>query len=95
MTFGDQLDAFNAQNAHQARSLQEEVVYAVTKNGRILKVGRKLTLKKIIEAAAQKLPDGKMDGLDLVEGWCLEFYIVPKGDAEAEWIQEMKRRLKA
>jgi len=95
VTFGDQLDAFNAQNAGQARSPGEEVVYAVTKSGRILKVGRKLTLKKIIEAAAQKLPDGKMDGLDLVEGWCLEFYIVPKGDEEASWIQEMKKRLKA
>lgn len=96
VTFGGQLDAFNAQNAaKQGRAPVEEVVYAVTKSGRILKVGRKLTLQKVIATAATRLPTGEQDGLQLVEGWCLEFFIVPKGDSETQWIQEMKRRLKA
>jgi hypothetical protein len=94
VTFGDQLDAFNAQNAHQQRDPTAEVVYAVTQKGRILKVGRKLTLKKIIEAAAQKVADGSIDGLDLVEGWCLEFYIVAKGQSETRWIAEQKAKIK-
>lgn len=95
VTFGGQLDAFNAQNAaKQGRDPAEEVVYAVTKAGRILKVGRKLTLQKIITTAATKLPSGEQDGLQLVEGWCLEFFIVPKGENETRWIQEMKVRLK-
>ena len=93
VTFGGQLDAFNAQQAHQRRNTEDETIYAVSKKGRILKVGRKLTLKNIVLAAVQKCPDGTLDGLDLVEGWCIEFYIVPKGEQEASWIREMKSRI--
>jgi hypothetical protein len=96
VTFGDQLDAFNAQHgARQHRDPSEEVIYAVTKAGRMLKVGRKLTLLKLIKAAVKEQADGTTDGLHLVEGWCLEFYTVPKGDKETQWVQEMKARLKA
>lgn len=90
VTFGGQLDAFNAQNNVQAqqRNAQNETVYAATKQGRLLKVGRRLTLKQIIAACVKE-----KDGLELVNGWCLEFYIVPSGGpAEKEWIQEMKRQ---
>lgn len=92
VTFGDQLDAFNAQNnvQSQKRTPGSETVYAVTKEGRLLKAGRKLTLKQIIAACAK---DG--DGLQLSDGWCLEFYVVPAGgDAEQNWIKEMKARIK-
>lgn len=89
VTFGNQLDAFNAQQSHQRRSPAEETIYATTKQNRILKVGRKLTLRKIAALAVKELPNA-LDGLDLVEGWCLEFYILPKGDDEAKWIRETK-----
>lgn len=92
MTFGDQLDAFNAQNnvQNQNRTPGSSTVYAVTKQGRLLKAGRKLTLKQIIAACAK---DG--DGLQLSDGWCLEFYVVPAGgEAEQNWIKEMKARIK-
>lgn len=92
VTFGDQLDAFNAQSnvQDQHRASSPETVYAVTKKGRLLKAGRKLTLKQIIAASAK---DG--DGLELNDGWCLEFYIVPAGgEPEQRWIQEMKARIK-
>jgi hypothetical protein len=92
VTFGGQLDAFNAQNnvQQQGRAPLAENVYAATKQGRLLKVGRKLTLKQIIAACVKP-----GDGLELTGGWCLEFYVVPAGGApEQEWIQEMKKRIK-
>lgn len=93
VTFGAQLDAFNAnQGAAQGRQLIDESTYAVTKKGRILKVGRGLSLAKAIKSAYQHDESGDHDGLPLVEGWCLEFYIVPKGK-ELDWVKEMKQRL--
>lgn len=92
VTFGGQLDAFNAQNnvQQQNRGPVTETVYAVTKQGRLLKAGRKLTLKQIIPACVKE-----GDGLELTDGWCLEFYIVPAGgDAEQSWVKDMKERIR-
>lgn len=92
VTFGGQLDAFNAQNnvQQQRRAAGSETVYAVTKQGRLLKAGRKLTLKQIIAACAKP-----GDGLELTDGWCLEFYIVPAGgEEEQNWVKDMKERIR-
>lgn len=91
VTFKDQIEAFNAsQSSVERRQPGAENVYATTQYGRILKVGPNLTLGKMIQGARKALPSGKQDGLKLVEGWCLEFYILPAGDREQRWISDMK-----
>ena len=91
VTFKDQIEAFNAsQSSVERRQPGAENVYATTQHGRILKVGPNLTLGKMIQGARKALPSGKQDGLKLVEGWCLEFYILPSGDREQKWISDMK-----
>jgi hypothetical protein len=87
-TFGDQLDAMG-------ESGNNSVLYVITKNGRILKAGRKLTLREIVRNAAVRPDEMELvDGLELKDGWYLEVFLLPK-DARAEkWIQDTKRELK-
>jgi Cns1/TTC4 Wheel domain len=86
-SFGDQLNAM-AESA-------DCILYVITKNGRILKVGRKLTLREIMTTAAIRRPDGLLlDGLELKDGWCLEVFVLPKNGAADEWVQNQKRELK-
>jgi small subunit ribosomal protein S7e len=63
------------------------VVYAITRRKRLLKVGKKMTLADVFLASAGK--DGISDGLELKQGY-LSFVIVPKGEQEARWIEEVK-----
>jgi hypothetical protein len=65
--------------------------YTVTKKGRMLKLGRNLTLAAILK---QGYKVETLDGLELVGGWALEIYAIPPAKAPA-WIQEMKTDLKA
>jgi len=69
------------------------VVYAPTYRKRLLKVGKKMTLRDVCEAvkAAQGQPT---DGLELKDG-CLSFVVMPKGGVEKKWIEEYKKTREA
>ncbi|KAF7355000.1 hypothetical protein MSAN_01415500 [Mycena sanguinolenta] len=64
------------------------VIYAMTQRKRLLKVGRKMTLRDVCTAAKAKDGEPK-DGLELKDG-CLTFAVLPKGDVEKKWIEEYK-----
>jgi small subunit ribosomal protein S7e len=53
----------------------------------LLKIGKKMTLRNVIREASK---DG--DGLEL-QGGCLAFVVVPRGDVEANWTAEFKRNI--
>jgi len=71
------------------------VIYTTTRRKRLLKVGRKMTLRQLCRAAGTGSgsvigPDGKRDGLEFLDG-CLSFVVVPKGEVERKWVEEFKR----
>ena len=69
------------------------IVYAMTRRKRLLKVGRKMTLRDVCRTAGGSGAvglDGKGDGLEVKDG-CLSFVVVPKGEAEHKWVEEYKR----
>lgn len=68
------------------------VVYAMTRRQRLLKVGRKMTLRDVFRVAGGSGTDGKSDGLEVKDG-CLRFVLVPKGDVERKWVEEYKSML--
>ena len=72
------------------------VVYAMTRRRRLLKVGRKMTLRDVCRAAGGGVvgPDGKGDGLEVKDG-CLSFVVVPKGEVERKWVEEYKKGMRA
>ncbi|KAF9246923.1 40S ribosomal protein S7 [Melanogaster broomeanus] len=60
------------------------VVYAMTRRKRLLKVGKKMTLRDVCRAAGAK--EGEpVDGLEVKDGY-LTFAVLPKGDEEQKWI---------
>ena len=59
-------------------------IYAATSKKRLLKIGRKMTLRDVIRETGK---DG--DGLEL-QGGCLAFVVVPRGEVETNWIAEFK-----
>ncbi|KAK0467998.1 40S ribosomal protein S7 [Desarmillaria tabescens] len=60
------------------------VIYAMTRRKRLLKVGKKMSLKDVCRAAKAK--EGEpIDGLELKDG-CLTFVLLPKGDVEKHWM---------
>ncbi|KII95914.1 hypothetical protein PLICRDRAFT_87223 [Plicaturopsis crispa FD-325 SS-3] len=65
------------------------VVYAITSRKRLLKVGKKMTLRDVCRAAKAKEGEPR-DGLEVKDG-CLTFVVVPKGDAEKKWVDEFKK----
>ncbi|KAH8986297.1 hypothetical protein EDB92DRAFT_1949214 [Lactarius akahatsu] len=67
------------------------VVYAMTRRKRLLKVGRKMTLRDVCRAAGGTSAGGTnvQDGLEVKDG-CLSFVVVPKGEAEQKWVEEYK-----
>ncbi|KAG1773889.1 40S ribosomal protein S7 [Suillus occidentalis] len=68
------------------------VVYAITRRKRLLKVGKKMSLRDVCNAAKAKEgePD---DGLELKDG-CLTFVVVPKGEVEQNWTPHGKTHRK-
>ncbi|KAJ3790684.1 40S ribosomal protein S7 [Lentinula aff. detonsa] len=64
------------------------VVYAITRRKRLLKVGKKMTLRDVFNASKGKEGDPP-DGLELKDN-CLTFVVLPKGDAETKWVEEFK-----
>ncbi|KAH8928160.1 hypothetical protein BT69DRAFT_1346846 [Atractiella rhizophila] len=69
--------------------LEQCGIFAVTRKGRILKMGKKIVLAKLIDGCWK---DAEKDGLELKDGWCLEFYLIQKG-REKEWSEEMRKNL--
>ncbi|EPQ59635.1 TPR-like protein [Gloeophyllum trabeum ATCC 11539] len=65
------------------------VIYGITRRKRLLKVGKKMSLKDLF-AAAQEKPGEEKDGLELKDG-CVTVVILPKGDEEKKWVEEFKR----
>ncbi|KAK0498450.1 40S ribosomal protein S7 [Armillaria luteobubalina] len=60
------------------------VIYVMTCRKRLLKVGKKMSLKDVCTAAKAK--EGEpIDGLELKDG-CLTFVLLPKGDVEKRWM---------
>lgn len=64
------------------------VVYAMTRRKRLLKVGRKMTLRDVCSAALEKSGE-PTDGLELKDGY-LRFAVVPRGEVEQKWVAEFK-----
>lgn len=64
------------------------VLYAMTHRRRLLKVGKKMTLRDVFNASQAKEGEPE-DGLELKDG-CLTFVVLPKGEVEREWIDDFK-----
>jgi len=65
------------------------VIYAPTYRKRLLKVGKKMSLRNVYKVAKAK--EGQpMDGLEVKDG-CLSFVVMPKGDVEKKWVEEFKQ----
>ncbi|KAJ3539257.1 hypothetical protein NM688_g6393 [Phlebia brevispora] len=65
------------------------VIYAMTHRNRLLKVGKKMTLRDVFKASAAK-PGEPKDGLELKDG-CLSFVVLPRGEVEQKWIEDFKK----
>jgi small subunit ribosomal protein S7e len=65
------------------------VVYATTHRRRLLKVGKKMTLRDVFKASKEK-EGAPRDGLEL-KGDCLTFVVLPKGGPEGRWVEEYKK----
>lgn len=65
------------------------IVYAMTRRKRLLKVGKKMTLRDVCKAAKAKEGEPE-DGLELKDG-CLTFVVIPKGEVEQGWVDDFKR----
>ncbi|KAG8218358.1 40S ribosomal protein S7 [Butyriboletus roseoflavus] len=65
------------------------VVYAMTRRRRLLKVGKKMTLRDVCRAAKEKEGESA-DGLEIKNGY-LTFAVLPRGDKEQSWVDEYKR----
>lgn len=71
-------------------------VYATTRKHRLLKLGRKLCLREIMDQAFQQADPAKgehavrdRDGLIMRDG-ILSLVVLPKGNAEQAWVQKFK-----
>lgn len=94
-TFGDQLAGmfppsvpapeWDARHEYAAGKLS---LYAISHSKRLLKVGMRMTLRDLFNAARMS-KDGKPDGLEVRDG-CVSIVVVPKGDVEQGWVQEFK-----
>ncbi|GAA5975895.1 hypothetical protein JCM11641_002831 [Rhodosporidiobolus odoratus] len=87
-SFGDALQSMG-------RDPSTNQLYLATSRGRVLKIGAKLTLGKVLEAAGKVKEGEEKDGWELKEGWALEMVGVPKGSEGEEWIQEWKKEVKS
>jgi hypothetical protein len=64
-------------------------IYAMTHRKRLLKVGKKMSLRDVCNAAKGREGEPN-DGLDVKDG-CLTFVILPKGNVELKWVEEYKK----
>ncbi|KIK65624.1 hypothetical protein GYMLUDRAFT_240129 [Collybiopsis luxurians FD-317 M1] len=77
---------WDAKHQYKAGNL---VIYAMTRRKRLLKVGKKMTLKDVFKASKAKEGD-PLDGLELKDN-CLTFAVLPKGEEEHKWVEEFKK----
>ena len=61
----------------------------MTHNKRLLKIGKKMTLRDVFRSSAAKTGEPQ-DGLELKDG-CLTFAVLPRGDVERNWVEEFKK----
>lgn len=81
--------------ASMGRDASSTQLYLATKRNRVLKIGAKLTLGKVL-ATAGKVKEGEQpDGWELREGWAFEMVGVPKTSAGDEWVQKWKGELQS
>ncbi|KAJ9479549.1 Hsp70/Hsp90 co-chaperone CNS1 [Pseudozyma hubeiensis] len=72
-------------------------VYAETRKRRLLKLGKKLTLREVMDQAFKEADEAKgedrvkdRDGLVMKDG-ILSLYVLPRGEAEGQWVERFKR----
>jgi hypothetical protein len=87
VTIAEQFDGMGLDASYDA--------YLATARGRLLKLGRKLSLAAVFAAAVPKAADAERDGVALKEGWCIEVFAVPRGAEADTWAAEMKASLRA
>lgn len=64
-------------------------IYAITRNKKLLKVGRTHTLRQVAEKAASLSTPGQRDGLVMQDG-LMSFIVLPTGSGEKEWLERFK-----
>lgn len=67
-------------------------VYATTRWKRLLKLGRKVTLREILDQGAKDMDKEKgqeRDGVVMMDGF-ISLIVLPKGKGEKEWIERFK-----
>ncbi|KAG6378430.1 40S ribosomal protein S7 [Boletus reticuloceps] len=74
---------------YQEYTANNLVVYAMTHRRRLLKVGKKMTLRDVCKAAREKDVE-PADGLEIKDGY-LTFAVLPRGSEEQRWVDEFKR----
>lgn len=101
-TFADQLANMFPVDGHPPEWDRENreyvvgklVVYVITRLGRLLKVGSKMSLAEAFLRAGVMIEQGGkqvQDGLELRDG-CLSFAVVPKGDVEKWYVEDFKKK---
>ncbi len=65
------------------------VVFGWTKRRRLLKIGKKMTLRDVCRAARGKEGEPR-DGLEMNDG-TLSFVVLPKGAEEQKWVEDFKK----
>lgn len=67
-------------------------VYVTTKRKRLLKLGKKITLREVLDKGAMNADKAKgieRDGVVMMNGF-ISFVILPKGEGETKWIAQFK-----
>ena len=65
------------------------VVFGWTRRRRLLKIGKKMTLRDVLKAAKAKDGD-PVDGIEMNDG-TLSFVVLPKGQEEQKWVEDFKK----
>ena len=68
-------------------------VYAWTVQRRLLKIGKKMTLRDVLQTAGGK-EGSPRDGLEMTDG-TLSFVVLPRGAEEQRWVDDFKKTREA
>lgn len=82
---------WDSKNEYHSQNL---VVYATTHKKRLLRCGRKLTLREIMDQGAKE-PEvpGKLntrDGIVMKDG-LISLVVLPKGEEDSKWVEKFKK----
>ena len=96
MTVGDQLAVMFPPEAPKLDwdvngeySYDSLVVYAITHRKRLLKIGKKMTLRDVMNSAKPSGQSTDRDGLEVRDG-CITLVVLPRGGPEQTWVEEFK-----